>query len=74
MFSFKEFCDVLRTPTSSVLGKADLFGLLDYIVIKLRSAAAEPWILDSTHLRIVSCPSFLYVGLYFHLSLMFTFL
>ena len=64
VFSFKEFCDVLRTPTSSVLGKADLFGLLDYIVIKLRSAAAEPWILDSTHLRIVSCPSSLYVRFY----------
>ena len=73
VFSFKEFCDVLRTPTSSVLGKADLFGLLDYIVIKLRSAAAEPWILDSTHLRIVSCPSPLYVRLCFHLSLMFAF-
>ena len=54
VFSFKEFCDVLRTPTSDVFGKADLLGLLDFIVIKLRSAASQPWVVDSTHLRIVS--------------------
>ena len=53
VFSYKEFCDVLRTPTSSVFGKADLFGLLDYIMIKMRSAVSQPWVVDSTHLRIV---------------------
>ena len=53
-FGFKELCDVLRTPTASVFGKADLIGLLDYIAIRMRTASSESWISDSTHLRIVS--------------------
>ena len=54
VFSFKDLQDVLRAPTSSVFGKADLFGLLDYLVIRMKTAATESWVLDSVHLRIVS--------------------
>ena len=53
--SFKELSNVLRTPTSSIFGKADLFGLIDYLMVSMRSAVTEPWVLDSVHLRIVSC-------------------
>ena len=54
-FSFKKFPNVLRAPTSSVFGKGDLFGLLDYLVVSMKSAIAEPRVLDSVHLPIVSC-------------------
>ena len=57
--SFDDLCDLIRVPTVSVYGKADLFGLVDYLLIRLRDAANEPWVLNSTQLRIVG--SFLFI-------------
>ena len=54
-FDFDDLCTLLRTPTSSVFGKADLFRLVDYLLIKMRHAMSEPWVQNSTHLRIVRC-------------------
>ena len=53
--TFDDLCDLIRVPTVSIYGKADLFGLVDYLLIRLRDAANEPWVLNSTQLRIVGC-------------------
>ena len=53
VLDFPEVLHLLRTPTSGIFGKADLFGLVEYIVIKMREVGREPWILDSTQLKIV---------------------
>ena len=65
VFSFEDLKTHIRAPITQFYGKADLFSLVDYLVIRLQSASSEPWITDSTHLRIVSvCFSFRIRGLY----------
>ena len=53
-FSFEDLKTCLRVPVSQHYGKADLFGLVEYLVIRLQTASTEHWVLSSTHLRIVS--------------------
>ena len=52
-FSFDDLKSCLRIPISHHYGKADLFGLIEYLVIRLQTASNEHWVLSSTHLRIV---------------------
>ncbi len=53
-FTFDDLKTCLRIPVSQHYGKADLFGLIEYLVIRLQTASSEHWVLSSTHLRIVS--------------------
>ena len=49
-----ELFKLIRTPTTTILGRADLFSLVQYLVIRLQSAAGEHWVENSCHLRVVS--------------------
>ena len=57
-FDFNDLKFHLRGPTSRLFGKADMFGLVEYLVIRLQTASGETWLNSGNHLRIVSLSSF----------------
>ena len=52
-FDFDDLKYHLRGPTSRLFGKADMFGLIEYLIIRLQTASGEPWMTSGNHLRIV---------------------
>ena len=54
VFIFDELTDLMQFPNSSFNGRANIHGMTQYMLLRLRGATGSAWIDDSRYLRVVS--------------------